>query len=144
MAQKPKMGRHCPQFDKFIRTRDCCMTERRLSVGDEHKPYVRPKRFNDLPDSWDTQFIPRIKSWKHRARKRKQWMAHVMPVAEWKWIRGLTTWWSKKTDGVLCLSTDKDIDAEHKEMPPHIRDCWYRGYLRKREILQDEKYGVEV
>ena len=65
--------------------------EKSLAQDEMHKPYVRAKRnSNHLPDDWDdTKFIHREKSWKHRVKKRHQWMKHIMTLSEWNWIRDI-------------------------------------------------------
>jgi hypothetical protein len=121
-----KMGRHCPEFDIWIRQKSCCMDERRAYYDEDHRQYVRPKRNpNHLPDSWDTRFIHREKSWKNRARKKKQYIPHMCTVTEWKWVRGITTWWNTDNRG-RCLSTDPDVDTRFKIPPVHDRWPWRR------------------
>lgn len=72
--------------------------EKSLCQDEDHKPCIRAKRnASHLPDGWDdTKFIHWKKSWKHRVRKKKQWMPHIMSIAEWKWVHGISEWWKGK------------------------------------------------
>lgn len=69
--------------------------EKALSLDEEHKPYVRgARKYPHLPDAWsDTKFIRRKKSWKHRVKKRHQWMPHFIVPSEWAFIRDIRDWW---------------------------------------------------
>jgi hypothetical protein len=69
--------------------------EKALSLDKDHKPYVRGARtWHHLPDSYDdTKWLVRYRSWKHRVKKRHQWVAHVMRPNEWAWIRGIRDWY---------------------------------------------------
>jgi len=88
-----KIAKPVYRFDRWIGDKRCCQREKALSQDEMHKPFVRPKRNkNNLPDSWDTKWIKRRKSWKHRVKKKKQWMPHIMSVFEWKYIRDIR-WW---------------------------------------------------
>ena len=51
------------------------MNEKRLSVDDEQIPFIRGKRkYNQLPDSWNTQWIVRPKkSWKEQSKNKHQY-----------------------------------------------------------------------
>ena len=72
-------------------------TEKALSLDEEHKPYVRGSRkWKSLPDTYDTKWIRRKKSWKHRAKKEHQWVKHAMHPTEWAFIRGMRWWWDHK------------------------------------------------
>jgi hypothetical protein len=58
--------------------------EKALAVSDEHKDFVRAKRNKThLPDSWtDTRWIPKIQSWKSRAKTNHQYEKHVQSEYE--------------------------------------------------------------
>lgn len=84
-----KRARPVYQFSFFIGTKSSCNNERALSVDPDIKPFVRAKRRNkNLPDSYDTKWIRRQRSWKHRCKKAKQWMQHFMTDFEKKFIKG--------------------------------------------------------
>ena len=88
-----KIARPVYRYGMWIGQKSCCQREKALSQDDMHKCHVRTKRNrNHLPSSWDTKFIKRQKSWKHRVKKKKQWMSHIFSVGEWEGIRGLS-WW---------------------------------------------------
>lgn len=58
-----------------ISTFKSCMNEKRSSVDNEWKEFIRPKRsINNLPDSWNTQWIRRPKrSWKEKSKNKHQY-----------------------------------------------------------------------
>lgn len=95
MKQKPKMARLVYRNPHFNVGTYSTHSEMAMSLDDEHKPYVRSKRnFSNLPDGYsDTKWIRRCRSWKHRARKRHQWMKHAMHPSEWAFIRNIRNWW---------------------------------------------------
>ncbi len=89
-----KVAKPVIQLDHFVRNKSCCMKERALSLDEMHKPYVRGSRkSNNLPDSWDTTWIRRQKSWKYRCRKKHQWEKHKKKPAE---IYNVTGKWPEK------------------------------------------------
>lgn len=51
--------------------------ETKFSVDPEHLPFIRGKRRKShLPNTWDTQWIPKFKSWKDRSKVKHQWEKH--------------------------------------------------------------------
>ena len=58
--------------------------EKRISLDEIHKPYVRSKRScNNLPDSYsNTRWIHRIKNWKHKSKVKHQWEKHKKTLTE--------------------------------------------------------------
>ena len=58
-----------------------------LAQDSMHNPYVRAKQNgNNLPEGWDTKWIKRQKSWKHRSKKKKQWVFHKKSDNEIKFV----------------------------------------------------------
>lgn len=58
--------------------------EKRISLDEMHKPYVRSKRKSkNLPDSYThTRWIHRIKNWKHKSKVKHQWEKHKKTLTE--------------------------------------------------------------
>ena len=58
--------------------------EKRISLDEMHKPYVRSKRScKNLPDSYThTRWIHRIKNWKHKSKVKHQWEKHKKTLTE--------------------------------------------------------------
>ena len=96
-----KIAKPVYKYDMFCGTKKFAgPREKSLAQDEMHKPYVRARRnHNNLPDGWcDTKWIKRQKSWKHRCKKKKQWMKHIMGAFE-KYSLGLITWeqyWNKQ------------------------------------------------
>jgi hypothetical protein len=91
---KLKVAKPCYRYDMWCGSKAFGgPREKSLAQDSMHKPYVRAARnANNLPDAWDdTKFIKRQKSWKHRCKKKKQWMKHIMGALE-KVSIGLMTW----------------------------------------------------
>lgn len=67
--------------------------ERCKAVDEEHKPYVRCARNeHHLPDGFtNTKWIRRKKSWKHRVKKKRQWVKHFVSWFEEKLFS--EGWW---------------------------------------------------
>lgn len=75
-------------MSNYIGTKASCNVERALSVDPEIKPFVRAKRSNkNLPNSYDTKWIRRQRSWKHRARKASQHIKHFMTAIEKNFLK---------------------------------------------------------
>jgi len=74
-ANKLYEGKDYWRYWRIIRTTQ----ERRYSVSEEHKPYVRGRRnFANLPNSYDDLHFCREKSWKARNKKaRSQWAVNL-------------------------------------------------------------------
>lgn len=70
--------------------------EKKLSVSEEHKPYVRSKRnLKNLPNSYtDTRWIPKIKSWKHASKAKHQYEKGTEAKAEVEAIKD--PWYEEK------------------------------------------------
>ena len=86
-----KVAKPVVTLDKWVGRKSCCMTERRKSLDETHRPYIRPKRTSRyLPDSWDTKWInvKQYRNWKHRCRKKHQWEKHKQTPKEIERVTG--------------------------------------------------------
>lgn len=65
-------------FNKWIRHIHI-IKETKIASNPETKKYIRAKRnIHNLPDTWNTQWIKKIKSWKARSKKPHQYNKHKM------------------------------------------------------------------
>ena len=57
--------------------------ELKASSDNENKKYIRASRnTKNLPNTYNTQWIKKIKSWKHRSKKHHQYETHKMSKGE--------------------------------------------------------------
>lgn len=80
-----KLAKEIFRFPKWTRSYSS-IQEKRLSLDEMHKPFIRKKRsFNNLPDCWtNTRWIHRFGncSWKKRSKVKHQWEKHKKTLTE--------------------------------------------------------------
>jgi len=135
------------QTDVWIR-RLRTQSERRKAADPEIMDLIRPSRnVTNLPDSWDTQFIHKEKSWKHRCRKNHQYEFHYQTEDEINYVTG------HHTLGYLMYlyGHSKWVKVCHWEIAD-VQDLINKGILEGHyethtthyhRLMTDEEYEIE-
>lgn len=78
-----KWAKEIYRFDWWIGKGKSTQNEKKANSDPEVKSYIRAKRqTNNLPDCWDTRWIPKIKNWKHRSKVKHQYDKHKINSVE--------------------------------------------------------------
>ena len=152
-----KIAKPVITLEIYSGSKSCCMTERRKSLDEDHKPYVRAKRNSThLPDSWDTKWIKvkEFRNWKRRCKKQHQWEKHKQTPEEIKTVTG-----KYPDEYILYIYAQIKwvrIDTFHKEDVERLIEegklqagyitCWYwraRKYNEETHEYEDI-YPIKV